>query len=190
VNLTPQLAHGVVTTQQLLGSNTANRENHSRLNQPDLPLKVLAALIRLILMRVAIPGRPAFEDIGNVGRIARQADRCQHPIQELPCSSDKWLTAPIFLGAWRLSDDHPVRRRVADAKYRLRPGCVQCAARAVFDLLTQGAPVRGLDGGCRNIRRLPGIARTERQPDINAHRGKVLEPLRVGETVSFRIHGQ
>jgi hypothetical protein len=73
---------------------------------------------------IAILRRPALEQICNENGIPRQSDRSQHFIKQLAGAADEWFTAPVFFGAGRLANDHPVCRFAAYTEYSLCTGSV------------------------------------------------------------------
>ena len=76
-------------------------------------------------LRIAIVRRPALQNVRDVDLGARQSDRAQHRVQELPRAADERLALPILVGAGRLADHEQARVAPADAEHRLRAASMQ-----------------------------------------------------------------
>ena len=86
-----------------------------RPDQLDLPEEVRLAGLDLVRLRVAVPGRPALEDVRDVDVVARQADPVEQLVEQLarpaptngtPCWSS-WKPG-------RLADEHQVGVGIAE----------------------------------------------------------------------------
>src|SRR5688572_5858811 len=106
--------------EQRLGGELAERHDHARLDDVDLPEQVGLALLHFVGFRIAIAGRPALDDVGDVDLIARQADGLDDLGQQLPGTAHEGLAPLVFFLARRLTDEHQPRFRVADAEDDLR----------------------------------------------------------------------
>ena len=80
--------------------------------------------------RVAISGRPAFEDIRDEDVGARQPDPAEQLVEELACLSHERDTLLILVEARRLADEHEVRVRASGAEHDLGSPLRERAARA------------------------------------------------------------
>src|SRR5688572_8107835 len=106
--------------QQRLRRELAERHDHARLDDVDLAEQVRLALLDFVGFGIAVAGRPAFDDVGDVDLIAREADGLDDLRQQLSGAADERLTALVFFLAGRLADEHQPRFGVADAKDDLR----------------------------------------------------------------------
>jgi hypothetical protein len=111
--------HGLVTAQQILRGDFANRQNDPRLHQFDLPLQVLTTLGRFPGLGVPIMRGPTLEDIRNKHTVPALPDRAQHLVEQFARSPDKGLATPILFCARGLTDYQPVRVRIADTENRV-----------------------------------------------------------------------
>src|SRR5207247_1153345 len=68
---------------QELGREVAERRHDLRLDQLDLLPEVALAGLDLVRLRIAIPGRAAFEYIRNEDVAAREADSREQRVEEL-----------------------------------------------------------------------------------------------------------
>ena len=84
----------------------------------------------LVRLRVAVPGRSALEDVGDVDVPARQADALQQAVEELARRADERVALLVLVEARGLADEHEVGIRVADTEDDLRPPLGQPAASA------------------------------------------------------------
>src|SRR5687768_967076 len=106
--------------EQRLGGELAERHDHARLDDVDLPEQVGLTLLHFVGFRIAITGRPALDDVGDVDLIAGEADGLDDLRQQLPGTADEGLASLVFFLAGRLTDEHQPRFRVADAEDDLR----------------------------------------------------------------------
>src|SRR5688572_24395311 len=121
VELTPaQPRDRVHRLEQRLGGELAERHDHARLDDVDLPEQVGLALLHFVGFRIAIAGRPALDDVGDVDLIAGEADGLDDLRQQLPGTAHEGLAPLVFFLAGRLTDEHQPRFRVADAEDDLR----------------------------------------------------------------------
>ncbi len=109
--------HGA--TQKLLRRDSPHGENDPRIDQLYLAHQEWLAVGHLLELGVSIIGRPAFKYIGDENVTARQAERQQHSVEELAGTTDERLSLTVLIRAWRLTDDHPARALVSDAKHGL-----------------------------------------------------------------------
>src|SRR5882724_91238 len=90
VEPTPTGFHdALVRRQQGLGRGIAERDQHIRVHQLDLPLDERQADLRLLRRRRAVARRPPWNDIGDVGAGAVEPDRRYHPVQQLAGTADE-----------------------------------------------------------------------------------------------------
>lgn len=131
MQLTAHFANRCIRIEQVLRCDASDRKNQFRPDQCNLAFQKRPAQVCFIRFRITVPGRTAFQDIGNVNLFALKPDRCQHRIQQLPGTPHKWFTLAIFIRAWSLADYHPVGIACADAKHRLRATSTQTAGGTV-----------------------------------------------------------
>lgn len=84
-----------------------------------------------------MPGRSPRQHIGDVGRVAVEADRRQHPVEQLPASADEGKTLAILFGPGRLAHQHDVGLRIAVREHQIG-GCA-----------FQGAILEPVEGGAQ-----------------------------------------
>jgi hypothetical protein len=76
---------------------------------------------RLIGFRLAVPRRPAAQDVADVDVLAAQAAAGDDAVQHLPGRSDERLALPIFVGPGGLADEENLSPDRTDAEYSLGP---------------------------------------------------------------------
>src|SRR5688572_16798079 len=106
--------------QQRLRREFTERHDHTRLDDVDLPEQIRLALLDFVGFRIAVPGRPAFDHVGDVDLLASQADRLDDLRQQLPGAADERLAALVFFFAGRFAHEHQPRLRIANAENDLR----------------------------------------------------------------------
>ena len=91
------------------------------------------------MLRVAVAGRPAFEDVRDEHVRARQPDLAEQRVQQAAGLADERQALLVLVGARRLADEHQVGVGVARAEHDGGPGRGQLrAARAVLRDLEDG----------------------------------------------------
>ena len=113
-----------------LGREVAERRDHLRLDQLDLAEEVRLARLDLVRLRIAVAGRPAFQDIRHEHVVARDPDPGQELVEQLPRLADERDALLVLVEAGSLADEHQVGVRVARAEHDLRPSLREPAARA------------------------------------------------------------
>ena len=113
-----------------LGGEVAQRRDHLRLDQLDLAEEVRLARLDLVLLRVAVAGRTALEDVRDVDVLPPQLDAREQPVEQLPRLADEGDALLVLVEARRFADEHQVRARIAGAEDDLRPALRQPTARA------------------------------------------------------------
>ena len=106
--------------QQGLRRRIAERDQHIRIHQFDLPLDERQADLRLLRGRRAVAGRPPRNDIGNVGAGAIEPDRRDHPVQQLAGTPDEGQPFDVFLASGGFANEHDARLRIAIGKHQAR----------------------------------------------------------------------
>ena len=138
---------GSLRVQQRLRREGPERDHHLRLHHVDLPEQERLAGGHFVGLGVAVAGRPALEDVGDVDVLARVAHRLDDLGEQLAGAADERLALDVFVGARRLAHEHQIRARVADAVDDLLPPLrVQLAADAVAEVFADRGQGRG---GCR-----------------------------------------
>src|SRR6476620_4780057 len=113
-----------------LGREVAERCDHFRLDQLDLAKEVRLARLDLVLLRVAVAGWAALEDVRDIDVLAPEVDAGEQPLEQLPRLADEGDALLVLVEAGRLADEHQVGVRVARAEDDLRPSLREPAARA------------------------------------------------------------
>ena len=121
--------------EQELGGEVPQRDDDRRVDERDLLLQVRAARLDLVRRRVAVVGRPALDDVGDVALGPGQADLLPHEaVEQLARAADERLAGQVLLAARALAHEEQVGRGVADAEDDLGP------------------PLRPAGSGCRSTR--------------------------------------
>ena len=136
----------ILGVQQRLRREGAERDHHLRLHDVDLPEQERLAAGHFVGLGVAVAGRPALEDVGDVDVLPRVAHRLDDLGEQLAGAADERLALDVFVGARRLADEHQIGARVADAVDDLLPPLrVQLAADAVAEVVADRDQRRGGD---------------------------------------------
>ena len=135
--------------QQRLRRGIAERHQHVRIDEFDLPLDERQADLRLLRRRRAVAGRPPRNHVGDIGLAAVEPDRRDHPVQQFAGTSDERQSLDILVASRRFADEHDARLRIAVGKHQPRRGVFQ---RAAVEILQQRA--QRLQRG-RGSRRFP-----------------------------------
>src|SRR5262245_48082808 len=120
-----------------LGGEVAKRRDERWLDQLNLAEQVALAGLDLVRHRVAVPGRPAFQDVRDVDVASLQADAGQKLIEQLPCLADERKALLVLVEARRLADEHQLGVRVTHAEHDLRAVLREPTALAAGRLLPQ-----------------------------------------------------
>ena len=99
------------TPGEKLGREVAERRDHLRLDQLDLAEQVRLARLDLVLLRVAVAGRTALEDVRDVDVLAAEIDACEQPVEQLPRLADEGDALLVLVEARRFADEHQLRAR-------------------------------------------------------------------------------
>src|SRR5436309_768738 len=91
----------------------------------------------LVRKRVAVPGRPAFDDVADVDVLTPEADLAEQLGQELACSSHERLALLVLVIAGAFPDEHRTGVWVPHAEHDLRAATGQPAQRAGRSLVRQ-----------------------------------------------------
>jgi hypothetical protein len=180
-------AYSLITCQQILSRNSADRENNFRPYQLDLAFQISTARSRLLRPGITVVRRPALQNIGDEYRVPALPDGAQHFVKQLAGSANEWLTAPILFGARRLANNQPVCARVADTEDGVRATLRQVTKSAAFDAALELGPVQATGQVTPQVSlgHNFGVRRISGQPDIDAHRPQV------GTSLMFRMdHAQ
>ncbi len=126
---------GRIAAQELRGE-VAERADHARRDQLDLAHEVARAVLDLGRQRVAVAGRPAFQDVRDEDVRAREPHSGEQLVEQPARRADERDAALVLLRARRLADEHQVGVRVARAEDDLRARARQLrAARAPAGLV-------------------------------------------------------
>ena len=109
VDAAAQAGNRIERAQQRLRREFAERHDHLGLDEVDLPEQKRLARRDLVGLRIAVLGRPAFDDVGDVHVVARQADGLDDLREELAGAADERDALDVFVRARRLADKHQVR---------------------------------------------------------------------------------
>src|SRR6266576_322160 len=90
------------------------RHDDLRLDDVDLLKQKRLARFDFVLLRIAIAGRAAFDDVGDVHVFTLQIDGFDDLRQQLTGTADKRDALQVLVAAWRLADEHQIRIRIAD----------------------------------------------------------------------------
>ena len=137
-----QLGHAFGDLEQAAGGAAAQEQDVPRPQQLDLALEEGLADRDLGRGRRPVAGRAPEDDVGDPDRAPVQADRGQHPVEQLAAGADERLALAILLGPRaprRSASASPAgcrrrstagsrsaaagSRRTARARPRARPGC-------------------------------------------------------------------
>ena len=109
----------------------AERDDQRRCDELDLPVEIRPARRRFVRFGRAVPGRPAFQHVGDEDVVAARKPECrEHVVEQLPGGADERLALRIFVGAGRFADEHPRGIDGADAGDRMRSRGGEPAGRA------------------------------------------------------------
>ena len=122
--------------QQRLRRGIAERHQHVRIHELDLPLDERQADLRLLRRRRPVAGRPPGNHVGDVGFAAVEPDRGDHPVQQFAGASDKRQALDVLVAPGRFADEHDARLRIAVGKHQPRRGVFQ---RAALEILQERA---------------------------------------------------
>ena len=124
--------------RQELGGEVAERADDLGPDDLDLPEQVRAAGLDLLRLRVAVVGRAALEDVGDVDLLARHADGREQLLEQLAGLAYERPALLVLVVAGRLSHEHQVGAGVSLAEHGLGARGPERAPGAALDLLTEG----------------------------------------------------
>src|SRR5207253_578261 len=107
--LRPQPRQRRFGLEQAMRGMTAERDGEPRIDELYLSHQIRLATFDFVRLRIAVPGGPALQNIGDVDVFALQSDRFDHRVQQLTGAAHERLTEAVFIGAWRFTDEHPLR---------------------------------------------------------------------------------
>ena len=109
----------------------SQRNDNVRPNASNLLAQKRRAGKHLFWTRIAISRRTAFEHVGDIDLLARQARQRQDAVEVLARSAHKGFSLQVFIATRRLAHKHHARMGVARAKDNLGPRLAQLAQAAV-----------------------------------------------------------
>ena len=125
----------ILRLQQRLRGERPQRDDDLRPNAVDLLKEERLAGLDLVRLGIAVLGRPALDDVGDVDLVAPKPDGLDDLREELARAPDERDALNVFVRAGRFADEHQIRRRVAHTEHDLPAAqLVQLATRAVADL--------------------------------------------------------
>ena len=74
-------------------------------DQRNLAIEIGAAGLELVRLRIAVVGRSALDDVGDIDLLPRQIDRLQQLIQKLASGAHKGQALLVFVKAGGLADE-------------------------------------------------------------------------------------
>src|SRR5262249_53671927 len=86
----------------------------------DLRLEVRTAALDLERQRIAVPGRATLHDVGDIDRVAVEADPLDEAGEETTGTPDERDPVAVLLLTWAFAHEHEVGFRVAGAEHHLR----------------------------------------------------------------------
>jgi hypothetical protein len=129
--------------EQRLRGELSERHDHLWLDARDLRLEERRALRDLVRLGIAIAGRTALHDVGDVDLLAREAHGSDDLRQQLAGASDERLALFVFIGPRAFPDEHQRRLGIPYSENQVGSPSVQFASRAVADFSPNGhQPVR------------------------------------------------
>ena len=126
------LHDAVAGRQQRLRRGIAERHQHVRVHELDLPLDEWQADLRLLRRRGAVAGRPPWNDIGDVSLAAVEPDCRDHPIEQFSGASDERQALDVLVAPGRFADEHDAGLRIAVGKHQPRRGVFERTALEIF----------------------------------------------------------
>src|SRR5262249_8146573 len=97
-----QLRDALLRLEQQLCGEVAQRDDDARLDEVELALEIGAARLDLVGLRVAVAGRTALHDVGDVHLVAGEADAFDEAGQQLAGTADERDPLLVLLGAGAL----------------------------------------------------------------------------------------
>ena len=91
----------------------------------------------LLRKRIAVIGRPALQNVGNVYLATGKSDRLHDFIQELPCPSHEGFARPVLICARCLTNHHQIGIRVTDPENRIRSSLIERSKNCVGYIVLQ-----------------------------------------------------
>ena len=125
------------------GGNAAETDDDFRVQQLHLAAQVIDARILLHAERIAVFGRTALDDIGNIDVIAPEPDDLEHVVKQLTCSSDKGNALRVLVGAGTLADEQHLRAAIAHTENDVGARFPKRALAAVLTVMHQSFPAIG-----------------------------------------------
>ena len=111
-----------------LGGDAAEADDDLRLHQCHLIAQILDAGVLLRFQGIPVPGRTAFDNVGNVAvGVSIQVDDGQHIVQQFARRANEGNTRQILLLAGAFAHKHHIRFPVAHAENHIVPGLAQAA---------------------------------------------------------------
>ena len=104
-----------------------------RSDEARLLSEIADTAVLLVILRIAVHGRSALDDIGDIDvLLAVEVDGIEHFVEQLTCSADKRLALQILLLTGTLADEHHPRLSVADAENDVVATLAQSACRTAL----------------------------------------------------------
>ena len=118
-----ELRDALLGVEQQLRREVPERDDHARLDQRELAVEPRRAGLDLVGLGVAVAGRAALHDVGDVHVVAGETDPLDELRQQLSGASHERLSLEVLLLAGAFTDEQEVGIGPADAEHHLRtPG--------------------------------------------------------------------
>ena len=129
-----------VRTDQLHGGHAPQTHDDLRLHQLRLTPQIAEAGGLFAIQRVAVLGRAALDDVGDIHRLPLQADHGQHVVQELSGRAHEGQTLLVLIGAGAFTDEQHFCVGAACAEDHVLPRVRQGAGTALQTFILQLFP--------------------------------------------------
>ena len=153
VELAMYFGDAFLDSQDGVDGGRAQATDQTGLDGFELPKKEGRAGFDFVLLRRAISGRAALDDVADVNLFAFHADRLDHAVQKLAGAAHKRQALLVFVGARPFSNKHQFSVRIPFAKNYGLAAAGELAAPAIAqvlaDLLQRFGAV-GFGGGVSN----------------------------------------
>lgn len=88
------------------GGHSPQADENARPDQRKLPPQVRQAGLSLVVGGIAVAGRAAFDNVGDVQLVPRHADGGKHAVEQLAGRPDKRPALKVLLAARTLANEH------------------------------------------------------------------------------------
>lgn len=137
-------SEGLVGAGEPIGREAPEGDNDIGLDELDLAIEKSRACRDLVVLGISIPGRSAFDHIGDVGPASVKTHGDDHPVEQLSGLTDKGSSGSVLLGSRSFADEHQPGVRCTFAENHSLAFLAEATPRTPLERPTEALEISGM----------------------------------------------